>query len=377
MHRFKFQMWLVSSLMGFALLLTDDAAYAKSPFSLVRFTRSKDVAKSSHLLTEDNGPWMIFAGSFAGQGAENDARQLVQELRSRYRLAAYLHKKNYDFTQSVEGQGFDKFGSRKRMRYSSWGSFDEVAVLVGDYSSLNDPKLQKHLNVIKYSMPQSLTERGRIKATTLRFAGLRQYLKSLTGDKEQKKKGPLGRAFATKNPILSREMIAPQGLEPLLVNLNKGQKYSLLDCPGKYTVRVASFRGHVVIDQREVSEIEKGKSFKSQLHVAGEKAERLVALLRKHRVEAYVFHDRYESIATVGSFDEIGRQLPDGTIDLLPSVGKIMERYGPARKPVRGRNGVALTGFQPRALGGYVFDVAPQPVLVPRRSIGSDYLSRR
>ena len=38
-------------------------------------------------------------------------------------------------------------------------------------------------------------------------------------------------------------------LDEGLVKMNEGVKYTLLDNPGKYTVRVASFRGEVVIDQ--------------------------------------------------------------------------------------------------------------------------------
>ena len=111
--------------------------------------------------------------------------------------------------------------------------------------------------------------------------------------------------------------------------------------------------------------------------MAGEKAERLTELLRKRGVEAYFYHDRHESIVTVGSFEDIGRQQPNGQIDLHPAVAKVIETYSPAKKSLSGQNGTALMGIQPRALGKYVFDVAPQPVLVPRRSIASDYLSVR
>ena len=50
------------SCFGLALLLAS-TAWAKSPFSLVKFKRSKSIAKSSKLLTEDDGPWMIFVGA--------------------------------------------------------------------------------------------------------------------------------------------------------------------------------------------------------------------------------------------------------------------------------------------------------------------------
>jgi hypothetical protein len=269
------------------------------------------------------------------------------------------------------------YGNRKRMRYSSGGTFNEIAVLVGDYVSLDDPQLKKHLRLIKYATPNALSRGGQRGSTTLRFAGLRELQRRIVGNKEKRERGPMGKAFATRNPILPREMFAPGGLDPLLVAMNKGRKYSLLDCPGKYTVRVASYRGHVVIDQKEVAKFEQGKKFKSRLDKAGAKAEQLAALLRKRGAEAYVYHDRHESIVTIGSFAEIGRPMGNGKTDLLPAVAKIMETYAPVRKPLRGQNGVSVAGIQPRALSGYVFDISPQPVEVPRRSIARDYVFSR
>ena len=137
------------SLIVLAMLLSP--ALAKSPFSLISFKRSKAVAQSSRLLTEENGPWMIFVGSFAGQAAEEEARQLVETLRQSFGMKAYLHKQFYDFTDRVEGKGFDKYGRPKQMRYSADDAFEEVAVLVGDYESTNDSRLQK--DCLLYTSP--------------------------------------------------------------------------------------------------------------------------------------------------------------------------------------------------------------------------------
>ena len=41
---------------------------------------------------EENGPWMIMACSFSGDGAEKQAKDLALELRKRYKLEAYTHK---------------------------------------------------------------------------------------------------------------------------------------------------------------------------------------------------------------------------------------------------------------------------------------------
>ena len=109
---------------------------------------------------------------------------------------------------------------------------------------------------------------------------------------------------------------------------------------------------------------------KSELTQALEKAHRLAALLRERGVEAYEFHDRYESIVTVGSFDRVGTPRQDGKIEIDPRVLKVIKNYGPGKKKLP--NGTE-TGMVPKQLGGITFDVQPVPVEVPRRSIAADY----
>ena len=358
-------------------------ADAKSPFSLVSFKRSKEVAQSSSLLTEENGPWMIFVAAFAGEGSEEEARQLVDVLRKEFKLSAYLHKKNYDFTDSVRGKGFDRYGNPKKMRYRSANAFEEYAVLVGDYPALDDPQLEKQLKLIKEATAQELKLRGtKQNPTTRRFASLRSVYKRIAKDKSKKRKGPLGLAFVTRNPILPRSAVSPKaGLDEALIVINQDAKYTLLKNPGKYTVRVASFRGQVVIDQKKIFEIENDKrKLDGRIDQTDDKAEAMCRILReKHGVEAYVFHDYHESIVTVGSFDEIGPQRGDGKIELNPAVAEVIETYGPTKKSIPGAN-IPISGIQPKRLkegADYLFDIAPQPILVPRKSIASDYVTRR
>ena len=359
---------LLYSVLSIILVTSCASVEAKSPFSFVTFKRSKEVARSSQLLTEDNGPWMIFVASFAGETAEREARELVKKLRDDFHLNAYLHKKRYDFTEAVQGKGFDRNGRPKRMRHAMSATFDEVAVLVGDYDSVDSAKLQKHLQQIKFASTEELSLKGKSDPTTRRFAALRDLQKKLIGDEEKKKKGPLGNAFATRNPIRPEES-PTSTLDPLLVEMNKGRKFSLLDCPGKYSVRVASYRGKSVIDQKKVREIqEQNLELESSLDRAGAKAEQLTVLLRKRGIEAYVYHDRYESVVTVGSFQDLGQEQSNGQIELHPAVAEVIETFAPSKKKLS-QNGVAAHGIQPKSLGKgkYVFDVAPQPVLVPRR----------
>ena len=107
------------------------------------------------------------------------------------------------------------------------------------------------------------------------------------------------------------------------------------------------------------------------MDIAADKAHRLTVALRERGVDAYEFHDRIESIVTVGSFDSVGEPRADGKIEIHPTIHKILKMYGASRRELPG--GGAM-GLQPRTLAGISFDIQPVPVQVPRRSIASDYV---
>jgi hypothetical protein len=190
----------------------------------------------------------------------------------------------------------------------------------------------------------------------------------------KRNKGPLGQAFVTRNPLLPVEFFAPRGIDKFVKSMNTGVSHSLLSCPGKYTVRVATFRGNVVIDQKKVRQIQESGHMKSRLVEAAERAHALTEMLHKRGVEeAYQFHDVYESIVTVGSFESVGTPRQDGRIEINPAVLRIMQSYSPQQRQLGGQG---MAGLVPRTLGGIPFDVQPTPVAVPKRSVAADYAVR-
>ena len=346
-----------------------DRAVAVRPWSLVPFKRVEADANKSYELTERNGPWMILAASFAGEGAERDAHQLVLELRKRYKLPAFIHKRNFDFTKSVEGRGLDRYGRPKRMRYAHSNRFDEIAVMVGNYPSVEDGAAQRTLKKIKYAQPKCL-QLSVGQRSNQRMAVLRAMQKRIQGNKEKKKKGPMGSALLTRNPLPIQKSVATVGLDRFVLKINKNVPHSLLDCPGKYTVKVATFRGNVVIDQQTIQDINKGtRKLNNRLEKAAIQAHKLTKALRRQGVDAYEFHDRHESIVTVGSFQSVGTPRADGKIEINPGIHQIIKSYGAGSTS----GGRGQGGFQPKTLQNIAFDIAPIPVVVPRRSIAADY----
>ena len=96
------------------------------------------------------------AYTFRGDKAAEQAQQLVYELRSKYKMPAYTYERTFDFTKPERGIGFNPDGSPKMMRYQQGGVIKEVAVLVGDYDTVDDGGAQTVLKKIKKLQPTSI-----------------------------------------------------------------------------------------------------------------------------------------------------------------------------------------------------------------------------
>jgi len=364
------KLWLLSSALLAAVVLSATAGGAPWE-SLLTLSRVEADPNETYRLTKENGPWMLLACSFSGEKARQEAHALVLELRKRYKLAAYLYEKEFDCDEEeAYGLGVDKYGEPLKMQYRRGNEFTEVAVLVGNYQAVDDPEAQSTLQRLKYYQPDCL-EIDKGKSTSRSLAGLRLIQQTvLAPGNEKKHKGPMGHAFITTNPLLPKDYFAPRGLDKFVVALNENVSHSLLGCPGKYTVQVAHFTGRVVIDQSDIAAIENGRPLKSRLVEAGEKAEKLAEALRLKGYEAYVFHDRYASIVTIGSFESVGTPRADGKIEINPKIHAVMKTFGAEQAAAPGLPGGAI---KQREIVGIPLDIQPIPVEVPKRSIASDY----
>lgn len=356
---------------GVMLLLGNGPLMAAPPWQkLVVFRRIEADPGKSYALADSNGPWCILAKTFSGELAEKQAQELVLELRGRYKLPAYTHRMTFAFSGTVEGKGVDEFGEPKKMRYRRGSDVEEVGVMVGDFAAVDDPEAQKTLDRLKYLQPESLQLREN-KQISSPLAGLRWMQQAILPEGDPRKElGPMKHAFLTTNPLLPREYFVPKGPDRLVKEMNKGVQYSLLDCPGRYTVKVATFTGQVIIDQRKIREIEEGKDIPSRLAEAADRAHRLTMALRKQGVEAYEFHDRYASLVTVGSFDSVGSPREDGKTEINPAIHQLLSKYAaPTTPPVGQPPGALCT----RSLEGIPFDPQPVIVEVPQTLISSSY----
>jgi hypothetical protein len=359
----------VGVLMGLLvpLAIVVPAEAAPPWMSLIPFKRIDADPAKSYELTESNGPWTIMCTSFAGPTAEQQARDLVLELRQRFKLEAYTFRQTFDFTETMEGNGWNRYGERQRMRYLHPAKFDEIAVVAGNFNSIDHPEVEKALDTIKHAKPAALGEKYR-EHSSQRFLGLRTIYRTVTLNAENKQKGPMGAAFVTRNPLLPEEYFNAKGLDPFLVEINEDLEHSLLDCPGRYTVRVATFRGVDTMKPAEFEKLTSQRRKMAKIDEAALKATKLCTALRAKGVEAYQFHDRTESIVTIGSFKEYGYPRPDGKIEINPAMHRIMNEYGPTKTNLPGTR---EQGLQPRMESGIPFDPQPWPVEVPRNSVAA------
>lgn len=334
------------------------------------------VRGKKYKLTKQHGPWMIMVASFStpppdrlGEGLtpEEAAAELVFELR-RSGIPAYAFSQQ-DIVDNVATT--DRLGRERMRRYvSQKGS---VCVLAGNYGSSTEHKAQATLSWIKKYHPKFLqdvqADNGFIKK--LQNGGLYRLTPG--------RPGPLSGALLTVNPFLSPEEAQSQQRDPLLIKLNAGHDFSLTENPRKYTIVVASFHGRSLTQVADQKFEDRQKQFKisGSLGEAGDNAWQMVRLLRQggfnitnpgaqgKTFEAYVYHDRYRSIVTVGGFDS-----PED-----PRIRQIMTLFGAKVKQNKstGQNILtaeilALPSPGPGTLPPktWLFDPYPRVIEVPR-----------
>ena len=400
-------------------LLASASQSASAQGFLKRFIPVKKVeakAEGDYSLAQSNGPWMVMASTFSGEGAEAQARDLVLEFRQRFNLPAYAHAMQFDLSKDQVGRGIDKYGAPVRMRYRKGDRLQEWAVLVGDFPSIDDPQAQELLKTIKTLQPQALDPNARGGESAQSLGKVRNmqrlFVKRLGANKQL---GPMRTAFMARNPLLPQEYFVPKGVDKFVEKMNRGLPHSLLDNKKRYTVKVATFSGQAVLQgAKNAPRDNRRRNQRSALERAVDDAEMLVEELRKANYEAYSFHDRNESIVTIGGFDQPVNKAANGQLVPTREVARIFQtfgaRYNTPSDPLEvqdvplevqaeaeqrlksfqqrfsGKHGQIATGLEPKfarippgSKNARVvpFDVHPEVVEVPKKSVSASFAWRR
>lgn len=252
-------------------------------------TRPADAARieairgKNYSLGSKHGPWMIMVTSLWGETPEQEqqaakaAAELVYQLR-KSGVPAYIYKQD---DQIEELDLHDRNGRPRKRRITARNG--EIAVLAGNYESVDDKVAQQTIKFIKKFEPK----------VTVNWQGAKKDMKlSLTN------------AFISRNPLLPPEELSRKTTDPLLVKLNSNVEHSLLENPGRFTLTVASFNGQTMIKPSKFDAFDRMLTNKAKISLdnAARESWELMTMLRKRGIEAYVYHERFRSIVTVGSF---------------------------------------------------------------------------
>ena len=272
------------------------------------------------------GPYLIIVQSFTSREKERgdpkkDARVLAEDmadhLRKDFRLPTYLHdwgweerirqEAHLDAQRRQVAEALSRIpgaSHNNTMRVKRIMIDDQFAVFVGGFQDMKSAK-------------KVLDELRDIKETKVnnRFCHTRwEEIEEPKGSGRTRLMptalNPFKTAMVVRNPSLPPEKIEardPTKLEDITKEMNSGREFNLLKCKKDWTVVVRIYQAPV-----SVVTADKPKAGASSLLNAGEglsagamQAESLAGALRAMKYEAYVLHDRYSSVVTVGGFDSV------------------------------------------------------------------------
>jgi hypothetical protein len=304
-----------------------------------------------YAITPAVGPWTICVASFTGEPAAKLAHDLVVELRTKYRLPAYLYNRGDEQRRQQQWELQEKRRQQEEaLRRAGLNPVDvplrnrtarieeQFAVLVGGYKDMD-------------SASRDLKRIKQLKAPESVPAGViyEQNLTALaSGDKPQPKEvrlNPFTSSFVAPNPTIPAPEQANKA-DPFLKVLNADETFSLLKCKQPWTLAVKEFYGATLIQTQNTSggfldKIFSGKPG-AQLNASAMNAHNMAEALRKIGLEAYVLHTRTYSQVTVGGFD--GPNDPR-----MQQVKQTLARYHVAAENPQYNPGVDLLS-QPRPM---------------------------
>ncbi|MFO0917460.1 MAG: hypothetical protein U0872_03995 [Planctomycetaceae bacterium] len=337
--------------------------------------RIEAVRGKAYRLTKEHGPWMIMVTTFrdvdddddrktAGLTAQEAADELVYELR-KWGLPAYSYSQA---AEKAEIETVDRQGRQDKRVYAA--QRDMICVLAGNYETQEDSNAGRTLTKVKSFVPTFMQDKKSGAIVRQRFGKT----------KDKTPLGPFANAFLTINPLLDPKEVAARTPDTDLIKLNYGMKHSLAENPAKFTVQVATFYGRSMapttgdgLSAREKEfEMKLASSQEStpgvvqaNLNLAGEDAMQLTHELRRKGFDAWVYHDRFTSIVTVGGFDS-----PQD-----PRVMELVKNFGAKVKkdPATGQSVIVGEVLTPESGNRktvtsqmWVFDPQPKLIEVPR-----------
>jgi len=271
-------------------------------------------------ITPAAGPWAICVMSYSGEMAFPLSELFVTELRRDYKLPAYFFNRSEVDRKKEE----ERLEANTKKRWALYGDLakqmglddpkkvapekvwvkrmkvdDQFAVMIGGYRDMESAR--RSLNYI----------RG-LKAPSDILMNKAFVVGPASGGAEVKSAfvNPFQSAFVVPNPT------APKAKPPepdereqaaSLKELNAGETFSLLNCPGVWTLVVKVYRAPTIVlskgQDKGLFDKSSGKG-SNYLEASARQAHQLAEVLRSNQLgfESYVLHTNNMSMVTVGSF---------------------------------------------------------------------------
>jgi hypothetical protein len=377
------------------------------------FKEPPSVRRTKGMTPEQAAHELVFELRKAGIPAYTFSHEEAAEL-----LASQITEKNiktYDYSKDeirAQVETVDLQGRARKREYSA--SQKTYSVLAGNYDSSDETtkggKLAKDTLawIEDRFQPEFLTapdpdfeeSRGAEKSSVrkLKSGGILR----LTPGKLRQGDGPLAGAFLTLNPLLSPEEAQSKKQDPLLIKLNSGGDLSLYNNQGKYTLVVASFYGKAskaqvgMMGLANFREAQASFTPGESLDLAAQEAWNLATLIRQgyfvmneykfvknsetepghwevdttkparpQAFEAWIWHDRFKSVVTIGSFDNLN---DPRIVQLQTAFGAKIKEHAQTRRPFLAAEQLTIPAvLKANQLPekAWIFDPKPQLVEVP------------
>ncbi len=273
------------------------ALVAAGPTAVWAARVESDPSKVYHL-RKKHGPWMIKVSSFSGETPE----QRQNSIEAANQLVTLLRAKNipaYIYQQDEQIEDIDTYDTKHRLQRRHYtAQHGEIAVLAGNYESVEDKTAQATLKFIKKFSPKVEVQHH--------------------GEKVEHPLA-LNKAFLAPNPLLPPDELKRRSKDPLMAQLNSGVRNSLLENKGKYTLIAASFYGNSAIKPTTFASFERDLQDDKKIsldNAAKSSVEMATVMRNQYKMEAFVYHERFRSIVTVGAFNT-----PDD-----PAIARLIEQ---------------------------------------------------
>jgi hypothetical protein len=265
-----------------------------------------ETPKNEYQLNPQAGAWLICCASYSGPDSQEMAKQVVNTLRTRDKLPAYVL--NYSQSSSGKNETDSKddapAGEGRKRKFTR--PSEQCAVVIGGYQTIEQAR--GALDKVKgLQTPEIKLEEGK---STTDIVSLYVPVPGKGLEIRREMVNPFTRSFVTRNPTIPSNIPPPPKFDPSLKSLNSGDATSLFRCGKKWTLVVKEYRGATLVQptsgaQTSGTFLEKiglGKG-SDTLNACALQARETCRVLKKVEFDAYTLHTRTSSMVTIGAFD--------------------------------------------------------------------------